>query len=161
MFFVINKLLIFLFIFFANSCSLSEKNIIKNDNVNLISIETPNDKHNILFKVHLDRNFQTNKDISAKFFLKSNLSFKTSNTLSSGSSNYLKKTIGIVNYKLYDLNTNKLIKSGMLSSFPIIGSTSNSLYSNEVGIKHSKERLNTLLSLKLYNHINVILRSLN
>ena len=63
-----------------------------------------------------------------------------------------------INYKLYDFKSNKLIKSGSIKSFPALGSTSSSLYANDINLKHIKERLNFSLSKKLYMHLNLVLR---
>ena len=67
----------------------------------------------------------------------------------------------IVNYKLYSKEANKLIKSGSINSFTSIGSTSSSLYTNDINLKFIKERLNLNASIKLKNYLNIILRRLS
>ena len=57
--------------------------------------------------------------------------------------------------------TNKLIKSGSLNSFTSFGSTSSSLYTNDINLKFVKERLNLNASIKLKNYLNMILRRMS
>ena len=73
----------------------------------------------------------------------------------------LNSTKAIVKYSLVDNNTNTLIKSGSIKTFPALSSSSNSLYSNEESIKHIKERLSQSSANKLYLLIKVILRKLD
>jgi hypothetical protein len=161
MFFTIKKILLFCTFFFIISCSLSNRNISVNSNINLITIETANDKDNILFNEYLKRNFKPINNISHKFLLKATISYSTTNTLSISGLASLKRITANVNYKLYSKETNKLIKSGSINSFTSIGSTSSSLYTNDINLKFVKERLNLNVSIKLKNHLNIILRRLS
>lgn len=161
MFFNIKKILLICSFFFIISCSLSNKNLPVNSNINLISIETPNDRDNILFNEYLKRAFKPINDVSHKFLLVTSISYSTTNALSISGLNSLNRTTAIVNYKLYSKETNKLIKSGSINSFTSIGSTSSSLYTNDINLKFVKERLNLNASIKLKNYLNIILRRLS
>jgi hypothetical protein len=161
MFFNIKKILLICSFFFIISCSLSNKNLPVNSNINLISIETPNDRDNILFNEYLKRAFKPINDVSHKFLLKTSISYSITNALSISGLNSLNRTTAIVNYKLYSKETNKLIKSGSINSFTSIGSTSSSLYTNDINLKFVKERLNLNASIKLKNYLNIILRRLS
>jgi hypothetical protein len=161
MFFNIKKILLICSFFFIISCSLSNKNLPVNSNINLISIETPNDRDNILFNEYLKRAFKPINDVSHKFLLQTSISYSTTNALSISGLNSLNRTTAIVNYKLYSKETNKLIKSGSINSFTSIGSTSSSLYTNDINLKFIKERLNLNASIKLKNYLNIILRRLS
>jgi hypothetical protein len=161
MFFNIKKILLICSFFFIISCSLSNKNLPVNSNINLISIETPNDRDNILFNEYLKRTFKPISGVSHKFLLETSISYSTTNALSISGLNSLNRTSAIVNYKLYSKETNKLIKSGSINSFTSIGSTSSSLYTNDINLKFVKERLNLNASIKLKNYLNIILRRLS
>ena len=161
MFFNIKKILLICSFFFIISCSLSNKNLPVNSNINLITIETPNDRDNVLFNEYLKRAFKPINDVSHKFLLETSISYSTTNALSISGLNSLNRTTAIVNYKLYSKETNKLIKSGSINSFTSIGSTSSSLYTNDINLKFVKERLNLNASIKLKNYLNIILRRLS
>ena len=161
MFFNIKKILLICSFFFIISCSLSNKNLPVNSNINLISIETPNDRDNILFNEYLKRAFKPINDVSHKFLLETSISYSITNALSISGLNSLNRTTAIVNYKLYSKETNRLIKSGSINSFTSIGSTSSSLYTNDINLKFIKERLNLNASIKLKNYLNIILRRLS
>ena len=161
MFFNTKKILLICSFFFIISCSLSNKNLPVNSNINLISIETPNDRDNILFNEYLKRAFKPIDDVSHKFLLETSISYSITNALSISGLNSLNRTTAIVNYKLYSKETNKLIKSGSINSFTSIGSTSSSLYTNDINLKFVKERLNLNASIKLKNYLNIILRRLS
>ena len=161
MFFNIKKILLICSFFFIISCSLSNKNLPVNSNINLISIETPNDRDNILFNEYLKRAFKPINDVSHKFLLETSISYSITNALSISGLSSLNRTTAIVNYKLYSKETNKLIKSGSINSFTSIGSTSSSLYTNDINLKFVKERLNLNASIKLKNYLNIILRRLS
>ena len=161
MFYNIKKILLICSFFFIISCSLSNKNISDNSNIHLITIETADDKDNILFNEYLKRTFKPIKNMSHKFLLKATISYSTTNALSISGLSTLNRTTAIVNYKLYSKETNELIKSGSLNSFTSIGSTSSSLYTNDINLKFVKERLNLNASIKLKNYLNIILRRLS
>jgi hypothetical protein len=161
MFFNTKKILLICSFFFIISCSLSNKNLPVNSNINLISIETPNDRDNILFNEYLKRAFKPISGVSHKFLLETSISYSITNALSISGLNSLNRTTAIVNYKLYSKETNKLIKSGSINSFTSIGSTSSSLYTNDINLKFVKERLNLNASIKLKTYLDIILRRLS
>ena len=158
--FLKNLFLVILFLFIYG-CASTKPNFIKSNLINSVSIETSEGKYNILLKEHLKRIFQTKKNADHKFKLKASISFSSSDTLSASGLNSLTRTIASVSYKLYNSKSNKLIKSGSIKSFPALGSTSSSLYTNDISLKHIKERLNLSISKKLYMHLSIVLRRLN
>ena len=160
MFLFFKKFLILISIIFINGCALKSPNLVKVHDINSVSIETNDNKDNILFKEHLKRIFKSKNSINYKFKLKTSISFSSSDTLSDNGLNALTRTFAHVNYKLYHFKSYKLIKSGSIKSFSALGSTSSSLYANDMNLKHIKERLNISLSKKLYMHLNVFLRRL-
>jgi len=155
---LLKKVLIIFSIIFINGCALKSPNLVKTHDINSVSIETTDNKDNILFKENLKRIFKSKESINYKFKLKTSISYSSSDNLSVNGLNALTKTFAYVNYKLYDFKSNKLIKSGSIKSFPVFGSTSSSLYTNDINLKHIKERLNISLSKKLYLHLNLVLR---
>ena len=161
MFINIKKILLICSFFFIISCSSTNKNLLVNSNINLITIKTPNDRDNVLFNEYLKRAFKPINDVSHKFLLETSISYSTTNALSISGLNSLNRTTAIVNYKLYSKETNKLIKSGSINSFTSIGSTSSSLYTNDINLKFVKERLNLNASIKLKNYLNIILSRLS
>ena len=158
MFLPLKHFLILISIIFINGCALKSPNLVKTQDINSVSIETTDNKDNILFKEHLKRIFQPKKSINHKFKLKTSISYSSSDTLSANGLNALTRTYAYVNFKLYGFKSNKLIKSGSIKSFPALGSTTSSLYANDINLKHIKERLNISLSKKLYMHLNLVLR---
>ena len=161
MFFNIKKILLICSFFFIISCSSTNKNLLVNSNINLITIETPNDRDNVLFNEYLKRAFKPITNVSHKFLLETSISYSITNALSISGLSSLNRTTAIVNYKLYSKETNKLIKSGSINSFTSIGSTSSSLYTNDINLKFVKERLNLNASIKLKNYLNIILSRLS
>ena len=161
MFFNIKKILLICSFFFIISCSSTNKNLLVNSNINLITIKTPNDRDNVLFNEYLKRAFKPIDDVSHKFLLETSVSYSTTNALSISGLNSLNRTTAIVNYKLYSKEANKLIKSGSINSFTSIGSTSSSLYINDINLNFVKERLNLNASIKLKNYLNIILSRLS
>ena len=160
MFLVLKNILSIILFLFIYGCASTKSSFVKTNDINSVSIETIEGKDNILFKEYLKRIFKTKKNSQHKFKLKASISFSSADTLSASGLNDLTKTVATVSYKFYDFETNNLIKSGSINSFPALGSTSSSLYSNDVNIKHIKERLILSISKKLYMHLNIILRRL-
>ena len=159
MFILLKSFLILISIIFINSCTVSNSNLVNINNINNVSIKTPNDKNNILFKENLKRVFNSHNNKSQKYLLKASISF-SSGTLSASGLKALSSTIANINYKLYDIKSNKMLKSGTIKSSPTIGSTSVSLYANDSNLKHIKERLNSISAKKLYMHLSIIIRKL-
>lgn len=158
--FIFKKLIFLSIIILINGCTLS--NIEKKQNVNNFSIEvdTPNDKYNIYFKENLKRFFNL-KNNPIKFILKTNIIFNSTKTLSVSGQNVLKSTKAKVNYQLIDKNTNIIVKSGSINTFPALSSSSDSLYTKEKSIDFIKERLTKSSAKSLYSRINIILRRSN
>ena len=158
--FFINKIFVFLLLIITFGCT--SYNINKSNSINLrtVSIETPSDRYNVIFKEYLKRKFNNEKKLKTHFILKADISFDSNETLSVRGLSALNSTSAVVKYSLIDSNSNFLIKSGSIKSFPTLSSLSNSLYSNERSLNHIKERLSQSLANKLYVLTSVILRKL-
>jgi len=160
MYLLLKNSLFVILILFIYGCDSTKSNFVKTNDINSVSIETSGDRDNILFKEHLKRIFNTKRNAIPKFKLKATISFSSSDTLTVSGLNALSRTLANVSYKLYNFKSKKLIKSGSITSFPALGSTSNSLYTNDVNLKYIKDRLNVSISKKLYLHLNIFLRRL-
>ena len=158
--FPFKKIFFLSLIIFINGCTLN--NFERNKNINNYSFEldTPNDRYNLYFKENLKRFFYI-KDSKTKYTLKTNITFESTKTLSVSGQNILKSTKARVNYQLTKKNTNVVVKSGSIYTFPALSSSSNSLYSQEKSIEHIKDRLTKSSAKSLYTRINLILRRLN
>ena len=157
--FIFKKLFFLIIFIIINGCTLG--NFEKKQNINNFSIEinTPNDRYNIYLKENLKRFFYTN-DNQNKFILKTKITFDSTKTLSVSGQNILKSTKAKINYQLIDKNTNIIVKSGSINTFPALSSSSNSLYTQENSIEFIKERLTKSSAKSLYSHIKIILRRL-
>ena len=122
------------------------------------TIDTPTDKYNIIFKEYLKRNFKNEKKLKPHILLKTEISFSSTETLSVSGTSVLKSTKAIITYSLIDEASKLLIKSGSISTFPALSSSSNSLYSNEKSIENIKERLSLSSAKKLFILTEMILR---
>ena len=160
MFIILKNLLIVTSILFTYGCASKNSNIFETNIIKSVNIETIQNYDNILLKEHLKRIFKTKQTTNHNFKLKATISFSSSDTLSANGLNALTQTVATVSYALYNVKSKKLIKSGSIKSFPALGSTSSSLYANDINLKHIKERLNISISKKLYMHLNIVLRRL-
>ena len=154
------KFLLILVILFINGCVSSNNNF---NNLNKISLSGSNKTKSFddyIFQEHLNRIFKTEIDKPKMYSLKTSIIFETANALTSIKLTPLKKTIAKVNFEIYDLKTQKILKTGSIKSSPAIGSTSSSLFSNDINLKHIKERLNKSLALKLTKYLNLIIPKL-
>ena len=159
--FFIKKIFVFLLLIFTFGCA--SYNISKSNSINLrtVSIETPNDRYNVIFKEYLKRKFDNKKNLKHSFILKTDISFNSKETMSVSGLAVLNSTKAVVRYSLVDNGSNTLIKSGSIKTFPALSSSSNSLYGNEESLKHVKERLSQSSANKLYLLIKVLLRKLD
>ena len=159
--FFINKFFAFLLLIITFGCT--SYNINKSNFINLrtVSIETPSDRYNVIFKEYLKRKFDIKKNLKPSFILKADITFNSYETMSVSGLAVLNSTIAVVRYSLVDNGSNTLIKSGSIKTFPALSSSSNSLYSNEESLKHIKERLSQSSANKLYLLTKVILRKLD
>ena len=157
MFFI--KKAIFLFLILSIIGCVSNNNVKINPFDEMaITIDTPNDKYNIIFREYLKRNFNNKKSPKPQILLKANISFTSDETLSVSGTSVLKSTKANTTYSLIDKNSNLLIKSGSINTFPALSSSSNSLYSNEKSIENIKERLSLSSAKKLFILTKMILR---
>ena len=158
--FIFKKLVLLIIFILINGCTLN--NFEKKQSVNNFSIEvnTPNDKYNTYLKEYLKRFFYIN-DNQNKFILKTKITFNSTKTLSVSGQNILKSTKAKIDYQLINKDTNIIIKSGSINTFPALSSSSNSLYAQENSIDFIKERLTKSSAKSLYSRIKIILRRLN
>ena len=158
--FFIKKIVIALLLIIATSCATEDITKIKSNTGKTISIVSPNDKYNIILKEYLKRKFNNEQNPKADFILKADISFVFFETLSVSGLTVLNSTKAVINYSLINNNTNLLVKSGSIKTFPALSSSSDSLYSNEKNLEHIKERLSKSSANKLYLLTNIILRKL-
>ena len=131
--------------------------------MNKISLSGSNKLKNYddyVFQEHLNRIFKTEINKPKMYSLKTSIIFESSNALTSVNLTTLTKTQATVTFEIYDLKTQKILKTGSIKSSPAIGSTSSSLFSNDINEKHIKERLNKSLALKLSKYLNLIIPKL-
>ena len=158
--FIFKKLFFLIIFILINGCTLS--NFERKQNINNFSIEidTPNDRYNIYLKENLKRFFYANNNQN-KFILKTKITFNSTKTLSVSGQNILKSTKAKIDYQLINKNTNIIVKSGSINTFPALSSSSNSLYAQEKSIEFIKERLTKSSAKSLYSRIKIILRRLS
>ena len=159
--FFIKQTVTFFFLIVLVGCTSGNLKKINNNNQKAISIDTPNNKYNIIFKESLKRKFNSNEKIKPQFNLKASITFESNETLSVRGLNVLNSTKAIIEYSLIDLRSNLLVKSGLIETFPALSSSSKSFYSKERSLEHIKDRLSQSSSNKLHMLINIILRKLN
>ena len=154
-----NKKLFIIFLLLISGCGFSNLN--KLTNYNNISVETPSDKYNILFKNNLKKTFNINNFSKTRYVLRSNISFLSSETLSASGSDTLNSTFANASYSLIEAKSNKVISSGSIKTFPALSSSSSSIYSNDMSVQHIKERLSFSAAKKVFMRLNLILKKLN
>ena len=157
----IKKIIVFLLLIITFGCTSYNINKTNSMNLKTVSIETPGDRYNVIFKEYLKRKFDNKKNLIPSFTLKTDISFNSNETMSVSGLAVLNSTKAVVRYSLVDNGSNTLIKSGSIKTFPALSSSSNSLYSNEESLKHIKERLSQSSANKLYLLTKVILRKLD
>ena len=121
-------------------------------NAPLVNLVVQQDKYSLIFKHQFYNNFETYDKNLAKFIVKTNLSFNTSNALSSNGNNNLNIIKGTVDFKIFNKINSKIIKTGSISSSINTGSVS-SLYSVDENNNFAKERIAKYLASKLYRKI--------
>ena len=126
-----------------------------------ILIETPSDRDNVLLRENLKRLVNTNQKSQSKYKLDASISYNSSETLSVRGLNVLNSTKAITKYRLVEISTQKIIKTGSFNSFPALNSSSSSLYSNEISKGHVKDRLNLISAQKMKLILKVTLSRLN
>ena len=126
-----------------------------------ILIETPSDRDNVLLRENLKRLVNTNQKSQSKYKLDASISYNSSETLSVRGLNVLNSTKAIIKYRLVEISTQKIIKTGSFNSFPALNSSSSSLYSNEISKGHVKDRLNLISAQKMKLILKVTLSRLN
>ena len=158
--FIFKKLIFLFIIFLINGCTLNNFEKIRDFNNFPIEIYTPNDKYNLYFKENLKRYFDI-RDSKTKYLLKTAITFDSTKTLSVSGQNVLKSTKAKIDYQLTNKNTNEIVKSGSIRTFPALSSSSDSLYTQGKSVDHIKQRLTKSSAKSLYMHIKIIIRRLN
>ena len=158
--FIFKKLIFLFFILLINGCTVNNSEKLRDFNNFSIEIFTPNDKYNLYFKENLKRYFNVSYN-KTKYILKTVITFETTKTLSVSGQNVLKSTKAKIDYQLTNKNTNKVVKSGSISTFPALSSSSNSLYTQDKSVDHIKQRLTKSSAKSLYTHIKIIIRRQN
>ncbi len=158
--FIFKKLIFLILITLMSGCTLNNFKKIESINDYSIKIETPNDKLNLYFKENLKRYFYIS-DNKTKYILKTEIAFESTKTLSISGQNILKSTKARIDYQLITKNTNLVVKSDTIYTFPALSSSSSSLYTQEKSIEHIKERLIKSSAKSLYTRINIIIRRLS
>ena len=158
--FLFKKIFFLSLIILINGCTLNNFERSKNINNYSFELDTPNDRYNLYFKENLKRFFFIN-DSKTKYTLKTRITFESTETLSVSGQNILKSTKAKIDYQLTNKDTNNLVKSGSISTFPALSSSSNSLYTQDKSVVHIKERLTKSSAKTLYTHIKIIIRRLN
>ena len=158
--FLFKKIFFLSLVIFISGCTLNNFERSKNINNYSFELDTPNDRYNLYFKENLKRYFYIN-DSKTKYTLKTRITFESTKTLSVSGQKILKSTKAKVYYQLTNKNTNIVVKSGLIHTFPALSSSSNSLYSQEKSIEHIKDRLTKSSAKSLYTRINLIIRRLN
>ncbi|MDB4239039.1 hypothetical protein N9835_01680 [Alphaproteobacteria bacterium] len=154
------KFLLILVILLINGCVSSNNSFNNLNNISLSGSNETRNYDNYIFQEHLNRIFKTEIDKPKMYSLKTIISFESANTLTSNNLTSLQKTIATVTFEIYDFKTQKILKTGSIKSSPAIGSTSSSLFSNDINLNHIKERLNKSLALKLSKYLNLIIPKL-
>jgi hypothetical protein len=155
------KTIFIILIILLSGCSLNNS-YHQNELGNVsILIETPSDRDNVLLRENLKRLINTNQKSQSRYKLDASISYNSSETLSVRGLNVLNSTKAIINYRLVEIDTEKVIKSGSFNSFPALSSFSSSLYSNEIARGHIKDRLNLISAQKMKVILKVTLSRLN
>ena len=159
--FLIKKTIFIFFLAIISSCTLPSFSITNPISDINVSIDAPNDRYNMLLKKYLKRDFHNTKNLIPQFILKARISYNSTQTLAVAGSDEINSTRATVEYSLIDANTNLLIKSGSITTFPALSGSSSSLYINEKSNELIKERLSQSSAKKLYMLIKIALRKLN
>ena len=155
------KTIFIILIILLSGCSLNNS-YHQNELGNVsILIETPSNRDNVLLRENLKRLINTNQKSQSKYKLDASISYNSSETLSVRGLNVLNSTKATINYRLVEIDTEKVIKSGSFNSFPALSSSSSSLYSNEIARGHIKDRLNLVSAQKMKLILKVTLSRLN
>ncbi|MDC6453511.1 hypothetical protein OAW68_08005 [Alphaproteobacteria bacterium] len=155
------KTIFIILIILLSGCSLNNS-YHQNELGNVsILIKTPSDRDNILLRENLKRLINTNQKSQSKYKLDASISYNSSETLSVRGLNVLNSTKATINYRLVEIDTENVIKSGSFNSFPALSSSSSSLYSNELARGHIKDRLNLISAQKMKLILKVTLSRLN
>ena len=158
---VLKKFIFVSLVYLISGCSLNNFHEFHKKNDFSLEIKTPDDRHNVYFKENLKRLFYSENNVNNKYILKTNISFQSIETLSISGQSILKSTKANISYQLMNKDTNIVLKSGSINTFPALSSSSSSLFTKEKSIEHIKERLTKSSARSLYKHINILIKSLS
>ena len=122
------------------------------ENPPLVNLVVETDKYSLILKHYFYKNVNTYDKNLAKFTVKTNLSFNTSDALSNNGNNSLNIIKGTLNFKIFNNLDAKIIKSGVITSSINTGSVA-SLYSIDENNNFVRERISKYLASKLYRTI--------
>ena len=143
---IILKIIIILLYFGCSNVNNTTKN------PPLINLIVQQDKYSLIFKHHFYKNFKNYDKNLAKINIETNLSFTSSNALSSNGDKNLTIINGIVNFKIFKTSNTEIIETGSITSSINIGSVS-SLYGVDENNNFAKERISINLASKLYRKV--------
>ena len=154
--------LFFLIVFsiVASNCSIKSLETSSLKNINLIAIETPKDKYNILFRESLIRSLSPNKDYPIKYILRTSISYDDNDTLAISGLKPLNETSGVASYELLNIKDYSLIKKGSIKK-SIISASVTSLYTRDINKVFIKERLVKYFAIKIKNILILSIRDIN
>ena len=75
--FFIKKICVFLLLIITFGCTSYNINKTNSMNLKTVSIETPGDRYNVIFKEYLKRKFDNKKNLIPSFTLKTDISFNS------------------------------------------------------------------------------------
>ena len=117
-----------------------------------VNLVIQQDKYSLILKHEFYKKLKDYDKNLAKFIVKTNLSFSTSDALSNNGNNKLNIIKGTVDFKILDKLNSKIIKIGNVSSSINTGNVS-SLYGVDENNNFAKERIAKYLASKLYRKI--------
>ena len=118
----------------------------------LVNLVVQQDKYSLILKHEFYKKLKDYDKNLAKFIVKTNLSFSTSDALSNNGNKKLNIIKGTVDFKILDKLNSKIIKIGNVSSSINTGNVS-SLYGVDENNNFAKERIAKYLASKLYRKI--------
>ena len=119
----IKKIFVFLLLIITLGCTSYNINKTKSINLKTVSIETPGDRYNVIFKEYLKRKYNNKENLEPSFILKANISFNSNETMSVSGLAVLNSTKATVKYSIVDNGSNTLIKSGSIQTFSALSSS--------------------------------------
>ena len=117
--------------------------------VNLI---VQQDKYSLILKNYFHKQYNNYNSELAEITVETNLSFNSNNTLSKNGKKNLTIIKGTLNFKIIETLSNKIIRSGKISTSINTGNIS-SLYGIDQNNNFAKQRISKYLATRLYQKI--------